>query len=44
MNRIRRLISEIHRRSLWQVLAMYLAGAWVALQVAGHVTDTAVLP
>jgi tetratricopeptide (TPR) repeat protein len=30
---LRRLISEIHRRSLWQVLGIYLGGAWVAYQV-----------
>jgi tetratricopeptide (TPR) repeat protein len=44
MNRFRKLIREIHRRSLWQVLAVYLAGSWVALQVAGLVTQTAGLP
>jgi tetratricopeptide (TPR) repeat protein len=44
MNRIRQLVREIHRRSLWQVLAVYLAGSWVALQVTGLVTQTAGLP
>ena len=32
MSRLRGLIQEIHRRSLWQVLGIYLVGAWVALQ------------
>jgi len=32
MSRLRSLIQEIHRRSLWQVLGIYLGGAWVALQ------------
>ena len=32
MSRLKRLIQEIHRRSLWQVLGIYLFGAWVALQ------------
>ena len=32
MSRLKRLIHEIHRRSLWQVLGIYLGGAWVALQ------------
>ncbi len=32
MSRLKRLIQDIHRRSLWQVLGIYLAGAWVALQ------------
>jgi tetratricopeptide (TPR) repeat protein len=33
MSGLRRLISEIHRRSLWQVLGTYLGGSWVAYQV-----------
>jgi hypothetical protein len=32
MSRLKSLIQEIHRRSLWQVLGIYLGGAWVALQ------------
>jgi TolB-like protein len=32
VSRLKRLIQEIHRRSLWQVLGIYLGGAWVALQ------------
>jgi adenylate cyclase len=32
MSRLRSLIQEIHRRSLWQVLGIYLVGAWVAFQ------------
>jgi hypothetical protein len=32
VSRLRRLIQEIHRRSIWQVLGIYLVGAWVALQ------------
>ena len=32
MSRLKRLIQEIHRRSLWQALGIYLGGAWVALQ------------
>ena len=31
-SRLRSLIQEIHRRSLWQVLGIYLGGAWVAFQ------------
>jgi eukaryotic-like serine/threonine-protein kinase len=44
MDRIRRFIIEVHRRSLWQVLAVYLAGSWVALQVVDALTRTAGLP
>ena len=32
VSRLKRLIQEIHRHSLWQVLGIYLGGAWVALQ------------
>ena len=32
MSRLKRLIQEIHRRSLWQVLGIYLVGAWIAFQ------------
>lgn len=28
MSRFKRLIREVHRRSLWQVVAMYIGGAW----------------
>jgi hypothetical protein len=38
MSRLKRLIVEIHRRSLWQVLGIYVVGAWIALQVADTVT------
>jgi tetratricopeptide (TPR) repeat protein len=44
MNRIRQLIGEIHRRSLWQVLSIYLVGSWVALQVVETITESAGLP
>jgi len=32
VSRLKRLIQEIHRRSLWQVLGIYLVGAWIAFQ------------
>ena len=38
------LIHEIHRRSLWQVLGIYLAGSWIALQVVEQLTEAAGLP
>ncbi|MFQ5690262.1 MAG: hypothetical protein ACE5HQ_08320 [Gemmatimonadota bacterium] len=41
---MKRLIHEIHRRSLWQVLGVYLAGSWVALQVVEQLTMAAGLP
>ena len=30
---MKRLIAEIHRRSLWQVLGIYVVASWVVLQV-----------
>jgi len=44
MSRFRRLVHEIHRRSLWQVLGIYVAGSWVALEVAGELTESFGLP
>jgi tetratricopeptide (TPR) repeat protein len=44
METLKRIIREIHRRSIWQVLAVYAAGSWVAIQVTGLLTQTAGLP
>lgn len=41
---IRRLIHEIHRRSLWQVLGIFVAASWAVLQVVELLTETAGLP
>lgn len=41
---MRKLIHEIHRRSLWQVVGIYLAGSWVALQVVETLTENVRLP
>ncbi len=41
---MKNLVHEIHRRSLWQVLGIYLAGSWVALQVVEQLTEAAGLP
>ena len=41
---MKNLIKEIHRRSLWQVLGIYLAGSWIALQVVEQLTEAAGLP
>ncbi len=37
-------IGEIHHRALWQTLGVYLAGAWVVLQVIDIVVDSLDLP
>ncbi len=44
MDRLRQLVHEIHRRSLWQVVGIYLAGSWVALQVVREIALTLGLP
>ena len=44
MSRLKRLVGEIHRRSLWQVLSVYLISSWIALQVADTVTAALGLP
>jgi TolB-like protein len=44
MTRIRRIIAEIHRRSIWQVLGIYLVGSWVAYEVVLNLADGLGLP
>jgi tetratricopeptide (TPR) repeat protein len=44
MSAIRNLIHEIHRRSIWQVLGIYLVAGWVVLQVVEVLTESAGLP
>lgn len=41
---MKKLIREMHRRSLWQVLGIYLAGSWVALEVTAQIAGTLALP
>ncbi|UCC84757.1 MAG: tetratricopeptide repeat protein [Gemmatimonadota bacterium] len=44
MPRLKQLIVEIHRRSLWQVLLVYIGGAWVCYEIIDTITDRLVLP
>ncbi len=44
MTSVRRFVREIHRRSLWQVLGIYLAASWVALQVVETMAESMSLP
>ncbi len=44
MERLRQLIHEIHRRSLWQVLGIYLLASWAVLGGIGTLSDVLVLP
>lgn len=41
---MRRFIHEIHRRSLWQVLGVYLLGSWFGYEVVLALTDGVGLP
>jgi len=44
MTRLKQLIREAHRRSLWQVLAIYVAGSFGALQIVEMVAENIGLP
>lgn len=44
MHGLRKILREIHRRSLWQVLAIYLIGSWAVLEAVEAVTRFAGLP
>jgi len=39
-----KLAHELHRRSLWQIIGVYVGGAWVALQVVDILVDNVGLP
>ncbi|MFV1986782.1 MAG: hypothetical protein ACC682_05855, partial [Gemmatimonadota bacterium] len=41
---MKNLIHEIHRRSLWQVLGIYAATAWITLQVVDVIGNNFGLP
>lgn len=44
MSELKRFIGEVHRRSLWQVLGVYLVGSWVTWQVVGSLYEWIGLP
>ncbi len=44
MSRLKQLIQEIHRRSLWQVLGIYLLASWVVFQVIQTLAEGLGLP
>jgi TolB-like protein/Tfp pilus assembly protein PilF len=44
MNGIKMLISEIHGRSIWQILGLYVLGSWIVLQVVDVLSNTIGLP
>ncbi len=41
---LKQLLREIHRRSLWQVLSVYVAGSWGTYQVVEMVVANTALP
>jgi TolB-like protein/Flp pilus assembly protein TadD len=44
MSRLKRLISEIHHRSLWQVLLIYVGAGWIVFEIVQTVTEGLGLP
>ncbi len=44
MAHLKQLIHEIHRRSLWQVLGIYLVASWLVFQVVQTLTEGLGLP
>ena len=44
MSRLKQLIQEIHRRSLWQVLAIYVAVSWAVIEAADVIVARFSLP
>src|SRR5688572_11827495 len=44
MSRLKQLVVEIHRRSIWQVLGIYLVGSWMAYQVTLAIVEGMGLP
>lgn len=44
MTRLKNLIHEIHRRSLWQVVGIYGAGSWLAFEAIQALTEGLGLP
>ncbi len=44
MSGLKQLIHEIHRRSLWQVVGIYLLASWIVFQVIPTLTEGLGLP
>ncbi|NIR43245.1 MAG: hypothetical protein GWN99_04880, partial [Gemmatimonadetes bacterium] len=42
--RLKQVILEIHRRSLWQVLTIYVGASWFVLEVTDQVIERFLLP
>ena len=44
MSGLKRLIVEVHRRSLWQILLIYFGGSWIVFEVVQTLTEGLGLP
>jgi TolB-like protein/Flp pilus assembly protein TadD len=44
MGRLRQIILEIHRRSLWQVLLIYVGGSWACYELIDTISSRFALP
>jgi hypothetical protein len=44
MARLKQLIREIHRRSLWQIVGVYVVGSWLVLQAVDTLAGALNLP
>jgi serine/threonine-protein kinase len=44
MDSMRRLVHEIHRRSIWQVMSVYAVGGWFAFEIVQSLTEGLGLP
>jgi serine/threonine-protein kinase len=44
MDSLRRLVHEIHRRSIWQVMSVYAVGGWFAFEIVQSLTEGLGLP
>jgi hypothetical protein len=44
MDSLKRLIHEIHRRSIWQVMSVYALGGWFAFEIVQSLTEGLGLP
>ena len=44
MSQLRTLLTELHRRSLWQLLGSYAVGSWLVLQLAETLSSLLGLP
>jgi tetratricopeptide (TPR) repeat protein len=44
MSQLKQFIREIHRRSLWQVLTIYLGASWAVLEVTDQIVARYLLP